>query len=142
MSFTVTADFNQSPVEVFDFLGEPTHRPAWQSSLRTIADLSGGPTGVGTSWYDVTRPGLRPYMEITVFEPGSAWAERGTWHGLVVDLHLVFTPNGTGTTVRATASARGTGWRRLLARVLDVVGPYAARDDMRRAARCLDRRVS
>lgn len=142
MSFTIRANFPQSPAEVFDFLGNPAHRSTWQSSLRAIADLTPGETGVGTSWHDVTWPGLRPHMEITVFEPNLRWAERGTWRGLVVVLHLDFVANGSGTTVHATASSQATGWRRILAFGLDLVGPLAAKDDLRRAAKCLAKGVA
>ncbi|KQY57010.1 hypothetical protein ASD30_12150 [Nocardioides sp. Root140] len=137
VTFTVSVDFAQAPDAVFAYLGDPARRAAWQASLRTVELLTDGPTGVGTAWHDVTWPGVRPRMEITVFEPGVRWAERGTWHGLVVDLTLDFVANGAGTTVRATASTYAPGWRRPLGWGLGLLGPVAARDDLRRAARLL-----
>lgn len=139
MTFTVEIGFTQSPLEVFDFLGDPSLRPKWQSSLRKVVLLTDTPTGIGTCWHDVTWPGVRPMMEITAFEPGVRWAERGTWRGLMVDLTLEFLPASKGTTVSATASAYAPGWRRPIGWGLDLMGPVAARDDLRRAARLLAR---
>lgn len=137
MTFTVEVDFTAAPAQVFDFLGEPANRAQWQSSLRKVEMITAGPVGLGTRWHDVTWPGVRPLMEITVFEPHVRWAEQGTWRGLSVDLTLDFIPLGTGTTVRGTASAYAPGWRRPLGLGLDLMGPAAARDDLRRATRIL-----
>ncbi|HEY9564893.1 MAG TPA: hypothetical protein VIR30_14100, partial [Nocardioides sp.] len=94
-----------------------------------------GPPRVGTRCYDVTWPGLRPLMEITVFEAGQRWAERGNWRGVTVDLLLDFVATPAGTRVSATCSAYAVGVLRPVAPVLDRLGPLAARDDLHRAAR-------
>lgn len=133
MSFTVEVDFPQPPSAVYAYLSDPTKRPEWQSSLRRIDDLDG--TGdVGTSWYDVTTPGLKPHMSVTVAEPGLAWAEHGTWRGVVADLRLDLTPRGDGTRVVATVSIELPGVLRLGGRVLERLAPPAVRHDLRRAA--------
>ena len=66
------------PAEVaYDYLVDPTHRPEWQSSLRAVEldpprghGRSDGHAGLvareGLRWTDVTRPGLRPRMELTL----------------------------------------------------------------------------
>ncbi|NYG59664.1 uncharacterized protein YndB with AHSA1/START domain [Nocardioides daedukensis] len=135
MSFTLDVDFAASPAEAFALLSDPVRRPEWQSSLRTVQVLTEGPPRVGTRWHDVTWPGLRPLMEITVFEPEQRWAERGTWRGVTVDLLLDFVATPTGTRVTATCTAYAVGLLRPVGPVLDRLGPLAARDDLRRAAR-------
>ncbi|QIX25422.1 SRPBCC family protein [Nocardioides sp. JQ2195] len=143
MTFTVEVDFEQSAETVFAWLADLRNRPLWQGSLRAVDLTASPPYDVGTRWLDVTWPGLRPRMEVTVFEPGVRWAERGHWHGLEVDLVLDFTrtPTGkpTGTTVRAVASTSAPGWRRPIGWGLGLLGPAAARDDLRRAARLMAR---
>ncbi|WP_067433838.1 SRPBCC family protein [Nocardioides jensenii] len=138
MTFNLDVDVARPPAEVFAWLADLRNRPRWQASLRGIELAGEPPYGVGTRWIDVTWPGVRPRMEVTGFEPGMWWAEQGRWHGLVVDLVLEFLPSGAGTTVRATASTHAPGWRRPLGWALDRIGPVAARDDLRRAARLLE----
>ncbi|KRF20894.1 hypothetical protein ASG90_00230 [Nocardioides sp. Soil797] len=137
MTFTVEVDFEAPPQAVFDWLADLGNRPLWQASLRSIETSAQPPYAVGARWLDVTWVGLRPRMEVTAFEPGVRWAERGHWHGVVVDLVLDFLDRSGGTTVRATASTDAPGWRRPIGLALDVVGPLAAGDDLRRAARLI-----
>lgn len=137
MSFTVSVDFDQQPEAVFDWLADLRHRPLWQASLRAVELAGAAPYDVGTRWVDVTRIGVRPLMEVTRYEPTQRWAERGHWHGIDLDLDLTFTPIQSGTTVRATATTTAHGWRLPIGWGLRVLGPMAARDDLRRAARLM-----
>ena len=78
------------PVEVaFDYLVDPHHRPAWQSSLRRVEDVDGEPRP-GQTWTDVTKPGLRPAMRTDVLEWPRLWSESGTWRFVRADLTLRF----------------------------------------------------
>lgn len=141
MGFTVGHDFDLPVGVVFDYLADPRNRPAWQSSLRRVEllDTSREP-GLGTRWYDVTWPGVRPLMEITGWEQNVRWVEHGRWRGLEVTLDLVFTPlTEESSRVRATTVTHAPGWRRPLGWLLDRVGPWGARDDLRRAARLAGR---
>jgi hypothetical protein len=142
VGFTVGHDFDHPVGVVFAYLADPRNRPRWQSSLRRVDMLGGaagdGEPGVGTRWYDVTWPGVRPLMEITDWEQNVRWVEHGRWRGLEVTLDLVFTPLAEDRTrVRATTVTRAPGWRRPLGALLDLVGPAAARSDLRRAAQDL-----
>ena len=133
----LVVDFAPPPDVVFAYLADPANRPAWQSSLRRVDEVSG--EGVGATWLDVTMTGARPRMVVTEHEPGRSWAETGSWHGLEAALRLVFEPSGSGTRVRATfaVTSRRTPLRPL-ATVLDRLAPPAVRSDLRRAARLLD----
>lgn len=147
--------FGVSPARAHAYLVDPRNRPRWQSSLRDVVDVepgSRGVTSVGTSWTDVTLPGLRPRMELTATRPPSApdhvgaWTEIGHWHGVRAELTLSFAPApGAGApdpsscvvdvdfTIALSARAWGVAAGRLLSRVARpmVVG------DLRRAARLL-----
>lgn len=142
MTFTLEVGFPAEPDAVFAFLADLRNRPRWQASLRAVDLAAEPPYGVGTRWCDVTWPGLRPRMEVTAFDPGRSWAERGHWHGVVVDLALDLRPADGGTAVRATAATHAPGWRRPIGWGLGLLGPVAARDDLRRAARILSVRGS
>ena len=88
------------PAEVaFDYLVDPANRPQWQSSLAAVEDVA-GEVGVGQTWTDVTKPGLRPAMRTTSYDRPRQWSEDGTWKAVTAALDLEFVPTGTGCDVR------------------------------------------
>ncbi len=137
MTFDLAVPFPQQPADVFAWLADLRNRPLWQSSLRAVRVAGAPPYGVGTRWVDVTWPGPCPLLEVTAFDPGVRWAERGHWHGVLVDLALDFRPDHSGTEVRARMTLRADGVWRPVGWALDRLGPAAARDDLRRAARAM-----
>ena len=126
------------PAEVaFDYLVDPANRAEWQSSLASVADVR-GEVGVGQTWTDVTKPGLRPAMRTTAYDRPRAWSEAGTWKGVTAVLDLTFTPTATGCDVAfrfritgTNALLRGGGLLASVASVLPV------RADLGKAARIL-----
>ena len=135
---SVSIRFDAPAEVVFDYVADPANRPAWQSSLARVEDVS-GPVAVGQTWLDVTRLGLRPRMRTTRLERPRVWSETGTWRGFTADLTLYVVPSTDGTTCTVTASAglRGRGWTALPARLLSLVAPLAIRADLLRAVRQL-----
>lgn len=128
----------QVPAPVaFDYLVDPANRPQWQSSLRRVEAVSTATPGVGQTWIDVTTPGMRPFMETTVFEPARKWTERGTWRGIAAELTLVFTPTPGGCTVSAQATVTGRGILRPLGPVITAAAGFAVPGDLRKAAALL-----
>jgi uncharacterized protein YndB with AHSA1/START domain len=125
------------PAEVaFDYLVEPRNRPRWQSSLSRVEDVR-GEVGVGQSWVDVTKPGLRPRMETTELDRPRRWTERGTWRRFGATLTLTFEPVRGGCDVGIDLTLDGRGVAAPLAALLTLVSPAAVRSDLRRAARLL-----
>jgi hypothetical protein len=124
-----------TPEVVFDYLADPRNRPAWQSSLRAVRLLDDGPPRVGMRWIDLTVPGLRPAMEITVLERPTRWAETGRWRGVTADVELWIRPDGAGCEVRTRVRVRVRGPLRPLGPVLGRVGAIAAAGDLRRVSR-------
>jgi len=126
-----------APVEVvFDYLADPANRPAWQSSLRRVVEISGAP-GAGQRWTDVTWPGLRPAMATVAHERPRRWAERGTWHGVRADAELRFTERPGGCRVDATVMVAMPGPTAPLGPLLTRLAVLAMRSDLRRAAAIL-----
>lgn len=131
------------PAEVaFGYLVDPRNRPAWQSSLRRVEDLSDEVPVVGQTWTDVTKPGLRAAMVTTVLEPHRTWTERGTWRGITAELTLRFVEEPLGCTVTAEVEVRGAGLLRPLGPVITAAGASAVPTDLKRAARVLSERTS
>jgi hypothetical protein len=130
------------PVDVaFTYLADPRNRPQWQSSLTRVELLTDGEPRVGTRWRDHTRPGLVPEMEITVLEPGRAWAETGRWRGFSAELTLGFEPAASGCMVEVTFRVRHPGLLAVIARLATLGALVPVRSDVRRAARILASRA-
>jgi uncharacterized protein YndB with AHSA1/START domain len=72
---------------VFDYLVDPRHRPEWQSSLRRVSSVS-GEVGLGQTWVDETKPGLKARMRTTEFDRPVRWSESGTWRFVRAELTL------------------------------------------------------
>lgn len=126
------------PAEVaFAYLVDPANRPAWQSSLRRVEDVSDPVPQAGQTWTDVTGPGPRPAMETVVFEPPTTWTERGTWRGISAELTLRFAPSAVGCTVTAEMRVVGRGLLRPLGPVLTAAAGFAVPGDLERAAAIL-----
>ena len=125
--------FAVSPEVAFDYLADPHHRAEWQASLARVEDVDGD-VGVGQTWVDVTRPGLRPRLETIEVERPRRWSEHGTWRGIDATVTLTFVGTPSGCEVTATTSFRGSGWWALPARAVALVAPIGVRCDLRHAA--------
>ena len=128
----VVVDLPVPADRAFGYLADPRNRPAWQSSLRAIADAEPD----GSTWTDVTVvPGLRPRLRTTASEPPHRWAEEGRWGPVRADLELAFTesPDQGGCRVAARFTVHALGLGPLLTRIARA----AIADDLRRAGRLL-----
>lgn len=139
-----TVEFAVPAAEAYDYLVEPTNRPQWQSSLRTVVVPDGWVPGAeartGLRWVDVTWPGVCPRMELTGAERPLRWTESGWWGPFSADLTLTFTPTSDlGCVVTADFEVRATGVLRPAGSLLTVLGERPVLSDLRRAARLLQR---
>ena len=121
----------------YDYLVDPANRPAWQSSLKSVADVDGQTGVTGQSWFDVTAVGVRPRMELTDADRPHRWSERGTWRGFAAVLTLCFEPTPTGCAVASTMEVSASGLLTPVGAVLDRLAPLTVRSDLRRAAKLL-----
>ncbi|MCX6396731.1 MAG: SRPBCC family protein [Propionibacteriales bacterium] len=139
---TSSVHFDVPARTAFDYLVDPRNRPAWQSSLRRIEDLSSETPQVGQSWTDVTSPGLRAAMVTTVLDPPRVWTERGTWRGIAAELTLRFVDVPLGCTVTAEVRVTGSGLLRPAGPVITAAAAAAVPTDLKKAARSLSARAS
>jgi uncharacterized protein YndB with AHSA1/START domain len=133
-TFTVTIDLPHPPADLFRFLAAPRNRPLWQSSLRTVTDVDDGDPRPGMQWRDVTKVGVKPWMELTEVVPYRVIAESGTWRGVDGLLTLRFLQTGHGTRVTAEGRLIGHGPFALAAAVSGRLAPDTIRKDLLRAA--------
>jgi len=118
---------------VFDYLKDPRNRPEWQSSLRAVTDVVGN-GDVGTTWTDVTKPGIRPRLRVTDCVSPTLWIEEGEWRSIKARLIVQLRPHESGTLVKAIGDftfprlLTPAGW------LLRYVTPAAIRADLRLAA--------
>ncbi len=122
------------PREVaFDYLVDPHNRPAWQSSLRRVSEVDGGPR-VGQTWVDETKPGLKPLMRTIALDRPAHWSETGTWRFVRADLTLDLADAPGGCTVGYRFRIHALGPVGL---GLSFLSARAVGADLRRAARIL-----
>lgn len=133
-TFTVVVDLPHSPADLFRFLVLPRNRPLWQSSLRTVTDVDEGDPRPGMQWRDVTKVGVKPWMELTEVVPYRVIAESGTWRGVDGLLTLRFVKTGPGTRVTAEGRLIGHGPFALAAAVSGRLAPDTIRKDLLRAS--------
>jgi len=139
-TFTVTLDLPHPPADLFRFLAEPRNRPLWQSSLRTVAEVDGGEPHPGMQWRDVTKVGIKPWMELTELVPFRVISETGTWRGVDGLLTLRFLKTSAGTRVTAEGRMIGHGPFALAASVSGRWAPETIRKDLLRASDVLSER--
>jgi uncharacterized protein YndB with AHSA1/START domain len=139
-TFTVTVDLPHPPGDLFRFLAEPRNRPLWQTSLRTVTDVDEGDPRPGLQWRDVTKVGIKPWMELTEVVPFRVIAETGTWRGVDGLLTLRFLKTGEGTRVTAEGRVIGRGPFALAASISGRWAPETVRQDLLRASDVLAER--
>jgi uncharacterized protein YndB with AHSA1/START domain len=136
-SFTITIDLPQPPAVLFRYLADPRNRPEWQSSLRSVTDVDPGEPHAGMQWRDVTKVGIKPWMEITELTPYRVLSETGTWRGVDGLLTLRFVKTQQGTRVTAEGRLIGHGPFALAAAVSGRWAPETIRKDLLRASEVL-----
>jgi uncharacterized protein YndB with AHSA1/START domain len=133
-AFTVTVDLPHPPPVLFRFLAEPRNRPLWQASLRMVADVDPGEPHPGQQWRDVTKVGIRPWMELTELVPYRVISESGNWHGVDGMLTLRFLKIQQGTRVTAEGGLLGRGPFAIAAAASGRWAPETIRKDLLRAS--------
>ena len=133
-TFSVSLDLPNPPPDLFRFLASPHNRPLWQSSLRTVTDVDAGDPHPGMQWRDVTKVGLKPWMELTDLVPFRLIGEAGTWHGVDGILNLRFLKIQQGTRLTAEGRLIGRGPFAVAAAVSGRWAPETIRKDLLRAS--------
>lgn len=130
----------QQPVDrVFAFISEPRNRPNWQRSIRKFEMTSDGEPRLGMKWRE-QAVGAPPFeMEITAYEPGRLWAERGESGAVSGALEVHFKPEGEATRLQLIIRVELRGLRKLLAPFIWLLAPREIHGDLDRAEKLMAR---
>ena len=137
--FTGTLELPHPPATLFRFLAEPRNRPLWQTTLRSVTEVDVGEPHRGMQWRDVTKVGIKPWMEITELTPYRVLGETGHWRGVDGLLTLRFVKTQQGTRVTADGRLIGHGPFALAAAVSGRWAPETIRKDLLLASEVLSR---
>ncbi len=98
-TFEISQQIEAPPREVIDYIADPSNRPAYFSNVKSISDVQGDPTSVGTSWkWTFSALGLdfEGRGRCVKHEPGKAYSFT-TEGGIKSTFLFEAAPVGTGT---------------------------------------------
>ena len=109
---------SRRPEVVFEYMTDPTHLAAWQTSKTAVEQLTVGPPGLGTLIRERTRgPGGREFeqvVEFTEFDPPHRFRAHIVERPFLVDAVWELAAAPDGTLVRFHTDGGLTGAARLL----------------------------
>jgi uncharacterized protein YndB with AHSA1/START domain len=94
-----STDIARTPMEVFDYVSDPTRLPHWQPTVDEAAFESSGAPKVGVQGHEVRRVpgGPRTFRwEVTECEPGRRWSVRGVDGPVRAHVTLALAPTSAG----------------------------------------------
>jgi len=128
--------------DVFAFVSDQDHRPAWVGGVARVRRTSPGPIGAGATYAVVGRAlgrRVESNYELIEYEPAASFAGRTSSSVFTIDETYVFEGDGTVTTVRLTADATPGRMLRLLGPLLGLAVERQIRSDHRRLKAILER---
>lgn len=128
--------------EVFDFVSDHDHLPAWTAGVKRAKQTTPGPIGIGTTYAVVGRTlgrRVESTYELTAFEPSSRFSGRMESRLFSIDETYEFEGDDGRTTVRLTADATARRLLRLLGPLLGVAVDRQTKADHQRLKTILER---
>lgn len=129
--------------EVFTFVSDHDHLPAWTNGVSRCKSTTPGPVGVGTTYLVVGRTlgrRVESTYELTEFEPPNRFAGRLRSKLFTIDETYTFEGAADRTTVRLTAEATPGRALRLLGPFLGLAVDRQIKSDHERLKTILERR--
>ena len=144
MTLAHEVDIRRPVGEVFDFVSDSEHLPAWTAGVKRVSRSSPGPIGVGTTYRVVAKMlGRRvdSTYEVTAYEPDKLVSGRMTTPFFAFDETYRFeAEEADRTMVRVEAEVRPGGALRFLGPLLGVAMQRQVQADHRRLRSILERR--
>ncbi|MEU7072079.1 SRPBCC family protein [Streptomyces narbonensis] len=106
-AITETIDISRSPEEVFSYVTDPNHLPAWQESAVSVRRLGDEPFAVGSKVAVTRRLGRRDFtttMQVIELDPPRRWHIHGIDGPVRGDVQGTIEPLGDGERSRLTLS--------------------------------------
>jgi uncharacterized membrane protein len=130
--------------DVFDFVSDLEHLPAWMAGVKRVSRSSPGPVGVGTTYRVVAKMlgrRVESTYEVTAYEPDTVVSVRMTSPLFGFDETYHFEAvDGERTVVQVGADVRPNGVLRLLGPLLRLAMQRQVQADHRRLRSTLQRR--
>lgn len=111
--------------EVFDYVADERHEPAYNAAMLRSEKVTDGPIGVGTRFRATVRQGLRPVdmeIEFTEYDRPRLLASTTDTETLHIAGTLTFGPAGSGTRMGWTWDLHPRGLMRALAPLVTWIG--------------------
>jgi carbon monoxide dehydrogenase subunit G len=108
MRYELDIEISRPPEEVWAYLADPTHLPAWQQDVEDVRDAPGGALSVGGTFTEVRSflgKRAESTLEVTAAEPGREFSLRSIAGPVQVTIRHVLEPAGDGTLVSVEAEA-------------------------------------
>lgn len=140
ITFSNTIEIRRPRAEVFDYLADLEHTPAWNWAIDRTERLDAGPVAVG-SRYRQTRHTPAPaveYLTITDMSPPRRLTVEGELGPFRATLHYQLEQAAEATLVRNDVELRGRGGTRLLEPVLRGRIAHSVADNLRVLRRLLE----
>lgn len=111
--------------EVFDYVADERHEPAYNPEMTSVSQVTDGPVGVGTRWdATLTQRGrrVRLLIEVTEHARPRRLGTRSTTSGMDIEGVLTFTPEGDQTRMDWRWQLMPRGWLRLAGPLVGSMG--------------------
>jgi len=129
--------------DVFEFVSDRDHLPAWTNGVSRAKCTTPGPIGVGTTYTVIGRTvgrRVESTYEVTAYEPSTRFSGRLVSKLFSIEETYEFEGEGEQTTVRLTADATASGRMRLLGPFLGLAVDRQIKSDHQRLKTILERR--
>jgi carbon monoxide dehydrogenase subunit G len=136
-------EIQRPQAEVFDFVSDHDHLPAWTVGVKRAKQTTPGPIGVGTTYAVVGRTmgrRVESTYELTEFAPSTSFSGRMESRLFSIDETYEFEGDGDQTTVRLTADAAPGRLMRVLGPLLGVAVERQIKADHQRLKTILERK--
>jgi carbon monoxide dehydrogenase subunit G len=135
MRYELAVEIARPPADVYAYLADPAHLPAWQEGVEEVRDVPAGPLQVGATFTEVRSfLGKRAVstLEAIAADPGRELSLRTVSGPVHVTIRHLLDAGGPGTTLRVEADADA-------GKLLGLGGPLVRRAAERRARADFDR---
>jgi uncharacterized protein YndB with AHSA1/START domain len=112
--------------EVFAYVTDVTHDPAWHTDVLEAQKTTEGPIGTGTVWHTRFKPAMgisEGDMEVVTFEPARMQVMRGDIGPMHPTLTYLLEPSGGGTKFTRRVQITVSGWMKLMQPMMGMMLP-------------------
>jgi uncharacterized protein YndB with AHSA1/START domain len=144
ITFEDEIEIRRPVADVFAFVSDHEHLPAWQLGVKRVKRTTPLPIGVGTTYTVVGRAvgrRLESTYELTAYEPDGTFSGRMTSRMFAVEETYRFSGDGSRTTLHLRSQTEPRGAMRLLGPAFAMAVQRQVKADHRRLKVILEKRA-